>query len=252
VAAKRRWGPRGLDFYVKWSAGNWAELVALRFCREVLSEGLGVTAFRYGYSSGRIAHSLEEFREIEREKEELEKFGKRPNLLLYDQRFAEEHYRELEELVRRPDEEVAQLVGSALAAAEVEMSLWSVKRAKKLSFTVKEEDVRPLQSWRDRFGIPILVFQVFMDELHFAPLDIILSEGESRKDRVTKKLTYWYPVTPESRLADIESVEVGARLEFDEKGKLVVFPAISGGKFTNLNEGAIRRLGELLKIGGKR
>jgi len=25
-------------------------------------------------------------------------------------------------------------------------------------------------------------------------------------------------------------------LEFDEKGKLVVFPAISGGRFTNLNE----------------
>jgi NifB/MoaA-like Fe-S oxidoreductase len=143
VAAKRRGRPRGLDFYVKWSAGNWAELVALRFCREALSEGLGVTAFRYGYSSGRIAHSLEEFREIEREKEELEKFGKRPNLLLYDQRFAEEHCRELEELVRRPDEEVAQLVGSALAAAEVEMSLWSVKRAKKLCFTVKEEDFAP-------------------------------------------------------------------------------------------------------------
>lgn len=154
--------------------------------------------------------------------------------------------------MRRPDEKIAQLVGSALAAAEVEMSLRSVKRAKRLSFTVKEEDVHPLQSWRKRFGIPILVFQVFIDELHFAPLDTILYKGESRKDRVTKKLTYWYPIAPESRLADIESVEVGARLEFDEKGRLVVFPVISGGRFTNLNEGAIRRLGELLKMGGKR
>lgn len=41
-------------------------------------------------------------------------------------------------------------------------------------------------------------------------------------------------------------------MEFDEKGRLVVFPVISGGRFTNLNEGAIRRLGELLKMGGKR
>lgn len=181
---------------MKWSAGNWAELVALRFCREVLSKRLEVTAFRYGYSSGRIARNLKEFREIEREKEELEKFGKRPNLLLYDQRFAEEHRRELEELVRRPDEEVAQLVGSALAAAEVEMSLWSVKRAKKLSFTVKEEDVSPLKSWRKRFGIPVLVFQVFIDELHFAPLDTILSKGESRKDGPRRSSRTGTPLRP--------------------------------------------------------
>jgi hypothetical protein len=253
MTAKRRGGPRGLDFYVKWSVGNWAELVALRFCREVLSERLGVTAFRYGYSSGRIVRNLKEFEEVERERRKLEKFGKRPNLLLYDRRFAEERRSELEELVRKPDDEVTQLVGSTLAAAEVEMSLWSVKRArKKLSFTVKQEDVAPLERWRNRFRIPIIVFQVFMDELHFAPLDTILREGKLREDRTTKKLTYWYPIMREkSRLADIEDVEVEARLEFDEKGRLVVFPIISGGRFTNVNEDAIRRLGEMLKIGDR-
>ena len=247
TAVKRRGGPRGFDFYVKWSVGNWAELMALRFCREVLSEKLGVTAFRYGYSSGRVARGLEEFKAIEREREELEKFGKRPNLLLYDQRFAEEHWCELEEIVRRPDDEVAQLVGRALAAAEVETSLWSIKRAKGLSFTVKKEDVSPLQSWANKFGISIFVFQVFIDELHFASLDTILSNGTLKKDKITGKDTYWYPVTPNSRLVDIEGVGVEARLEFDEKGKMVVFPVISGGDFTNFNECAIRRLGDLLR-----
>jgi hypothetical protein len=214
---------------------------------------LGVTAFRYGYSSGRIVSNLKDFEEVERERRKLEKFGKRPNLLLYDRRFAEERRSELEELVRKPDEEVTQLVGSALVAAEVEMSLWSVKRArKKLSFTVKQEDVDPLERWRNRFRIPIIVFQVFMDELHFAPLDTILREGKLREDRTTKKLTYWYPIMREkSRLADIEDVKVEARLEFDEKGRLVVFPVIYDGRFTNVNEDAIRRLGEMLKIGDR-
>jgi hypothetical protein len=91
-----------------------------------------------------------------------------------------------------------------------------------------------------------------MDELHFAPLDTILREGKLREDRTTKKLTYWYPIMREkSRLADIEDVEVEARLEFDEKGRLVVFPIIGGGRFTNVNEDAIRRLGEMLKIGDR-
>jgi len=244
---RRRGKPRGFDFYVKWSIGNWAELVALRFCREVLSEKLGVTAFRYGYSSGRIPRSLEEFEAIEREREELEKFGKRPNLLIYDRTFAEGRWGELEGIVKKPDDEIASLVHEALAAAEVETSLWSVKRAKQLSFTVKEEDVQRLQNWRSRFGIPILVFQVFVDELHFAVLDAIVREGKLKRDRSTGKPTHFYPVTPDTRLADIEDVKVKAKLEFYENGKLVVFPVISGGKFVNINEGAIKRLSALLK-----
>ena len=117
---------------------------------------------------------------------------------------------------------------------------------------MKQEDVDPLERWRNRFRIPIIVFQVFMDELHFAPLDTILREGKLREDRTTKKLTYWYPIMREkSRLADIEDIEVEARLEFDEKGRLVVFPVIGGGRFTNVNEDAIRCLGEMLKIGDR-
>lgn len=248
MAARRPRMYRGTDFYVKWSLGNWAELIALRFCREVLSERLGVTAFRYGYSSGRVPRSLEEFEAIERERRELERFGKRPNLLVYDRGFAEEHWGELEEVVRRSDDEVYPLVSRALASIEVETSMWSVKSSTvKLSFTVKKEDVQPLQSWRSRFGIPVLVFQVFVDELHFAPLDAILEGGRLRKDRSTGKHTYLYPISDDSRLADIEGLEVEAKLELDEKGKIVVFPVISGGRFANLNESAISRLGELLR-----
>ena len=241
--------PRGLDFYVKWSIGNWAELTALRFCREVLSERLGVTAFRYGYSSGRVPRSLEEFEAIEKEREELEKFGKRPNLLIYDLEFAEEHWGELEGIVGKPDDEISPLVCRALAAAEVEASLWSAKRARQLSFTVKEEDVQPLQSWRSTFGIPVIVFQVFIDELHFAAFDTIVKEGKLKKDGGTRKPTYFYPVTPDTRLADIEDVKVEAKLEFYENGKLVVFPVISGGDFVNINEDAVRKLSTLLKSG---
>jgi hypothetical protein len=251
VASKRRYrGFRGLDFFVKWSVGNWAELIALRFCREVLLERLRVTAFRYGYSSGRVPRSLEEFRAIEEERVELEKFGKRPNLLIYDLGFAKEHWGELEGLVRRPDDEVAPLVKEALAAVEVETSLWSAKHAaKRLSFTVKGEDVQPLLSWKEKFKIPVLVFQVFMDELHFALIDTVIREGKLRRYSKTGKATYTYPASPSTRLADIKKVRLEAKLEIDEKGALVVFPMLSGGRFTNLNESAIRQLGEILKAG---
>uniref|UniRef100_A0A7C4B9W7 Uncharacterized protein n=1 Tax=Thermofilum pendens TaxID=2269 RepID=A0A7C4B9W7_THEPE len=86
-----------------------------------------------------------------------------------------------------------------------------------------------------------------MDELHFAVFDAIVREGKRKKNRSTGKLTYFYPVTPDTRLADIEDVEVEAKLEFHEDGKLVVFPVISGGKFVNINEDTIRRLSTLLK-----
>jgi len=114
---------------------------------------------------------------------------------------------------------------------------------------VKEEDVQPLQNWRSVFGIPILVFQVFIDELHFAPLDTIVGEGKLREDKRTGKLTYFYPVTSGTRLADIEDVRVEAKLEFYENGKLVVFPVVSGGRFVDINEDATRRLSALLKSG---
>lgn len=244
----RRVRPRGFNFYLKWSMGNWAEEIVYSFCQTVLARELGVYAYRYGYSAGRIPEGPSELEEILQERSELERYGKRPNFLLFSQQFAKQRDQELSRLMRRPDEEVGDLVKEAVLALEVEHSIWSVKRATvRLSFTVKKEDVLPLNKWLQKFGVPIVVLQVFMDELHALPLEEIVGKGKLRRDPTTKKLTYFLQVSPRTRLADIENVYFDVKVEFDEKGKLIPFVMLRGGNLTNVDIEAIRRLATALK-----
>ena len=242
---------RGLDFYIKWSLGNWAEEVVYSFCQGVVARELGVSIYRYGYSSGRIPRSLAEFEEIQRERSELEKYGKRPNFLLFNQQFAERHHEELMQLMRRPDDEVEDLVAEAVCALEVEQSALSAKLSKRSrkppSFTVKEEDVPSLEGWQRRFEVPIVVFQAFIDELHASPLERILSEGVLRYDRKIGKYVYFLRVSEQTRLADIENVRLYAKVEFDERARLVPFVMLEGGDFTRLNIEAVRKLATTFK-----
>jgi hypothetical protein len=244
----RRFPPRGLDFYLKWSIGNWAEEAAYRFCGEVLARELNVRAYRYGYSAGRVPESLAEFEEILEERVRLEEYGKRPNFLLFDAEFARLHERELSQLMRRADEEVGGLVEKAVLGLEVEHSAWSVKRARRaLSFTVKEEDVQPLKGWQERFRVPVVVLQAFLDELHARPLEEVVREGRRRRDHSTKKMTYFLPTSAQTRLADIEGVYFDARVEFDGKGKLIPFVTLKGGFFTNVSVENVRKLGAYVR-----
>jgi len=247
MTTSRKFPPRGVDFYLKWSIGNWAEEVVYKFCQDVLARELNVRVYRYGYSAGRIPESLTEFEEIQRERAQLERHGKRPNLLLFDVQVAEKHERELVQLMKQPNEKIEDLVKRAVLALEVEHSIWSAKRATRagmpLSFTVKEEDVQPLRSWLERYGVPIVVFQVFLDELHACPLEEVVSKGTLRRDRITKKKTYFLPISPQTRLADIEGVYFDAKVEFDEKGKLIPFVMLKGGDFTNIDVENVHKLG---------
>lgn len=239
----KRIRPRGFDFYLKWSIGNWAENVVYGLCKEMLAREMGLQVYRYGYSAGAVPKNLAEFEKIQKEKKELEKFGKRPDLLLFDKRFAEEHHEDLLQLMKRPDEEVEDLVRKALLALEVEHSMWSVKQAiPRLSFTVKKEDVQPLNEWQQKYKVKIAVFQVFLDEVHFSFLDEITHKGKLRKDAKTKKFTYFFPISPQTRLADIVEVSLYAKVEFDEKGRLVPFIMLSGGKLINLNMDVVEKI----------
>jgi len=246
MTMSRKFPPRGLDFYLKWSIGNWAEEVAYKFCQDVLARELNVRVYRYGYSAGRIPESLAEFEEIQKERIQLERYGKRPNLLLFDVQVARKYERELVQLMRQPDEKIEDLVKRAVLTLEVEHSIWSVKRAVQvgtpLSFTVKEEDVQPLRSWLKKYEVPIVVFQVFLDELHACPLEEVVNRGELRRDRTTRKVTYFLPTSTQTRLADMEGVYFDAKVEFDRKGKLIPFVALKGGDFTNINIENVRKL----------
>jgi hypothetical protein len=236
---KRRFLPRGLDYYIKWSLSNWAEETALKFCQEVLANEYYVRAYRYGYSAGRIPENIIEFEEILNEKAQLEGYGKRPNLLLFDEDDVKKHEQELAYLMRRPDDEIKELVKLAVIGLEVELSIWSMKRftqtGKSLSFTVKVEDVQPLRSWMEKYEIPIVIFQVFLDELHACPLDKIIVEGEIRRDPKTRKLTHFFPASAQTRLTDVEGIYFDAKVEFTKDGMLVPFVTLKGGRFVNVS-----------------
>jgi hypothetical protein len=243
-SSRRGFLPRRLDYYIKWSLSNWAEETAFKFCQEVLANEFHVRAYRYGYSAGRIPENLVEFEEILNEKAQLESYGKRPNLLLFDEDDAKKHEQELAHLMKRPDDEIEKLVKIAVLGLEVELSLWSMKRVvqagKSLSFTVKVEDVQPLGSWQEKYKIPIVVLQVFLDELHACPLDKIINEGTVRKDRKTRKLTHFFPVSAQTRLTDIEGVYFDAKVEFTNDGALVPFVTLKGGRFINISNENLR------------
>lgn len=242
---RRSFGPRRLDFYIRWSMGNWAEEITYKFGEEVLNPLFNLRLYRYGYSAGRIPESLDEFEEILKERERLE-YGKRPNFLIFKGEFADENHPVLSQLMRKPEDEIAPLVEKALAAVEVEQSMWSAKRAREagitLGFTVKEEDLPGLREWVDKYGKKIIVFQVFLDELHGAFLDEVIRKGRKRKDPTTKKETYFLPASEETRLADVENVSIEAKAWFTEEGKLVPFVAFKEGRFRDVNKKTLERL----------
>ena len=242
---RRRFGPRGFDFYVKWSVGNWAEEITYRFGKEVLASRLELDVFRYGYSAGRIPESLEEFEKILEEREKLE-YGKRPNFLIFREDFASMNSSELSTLMRRPEKEVEHLVREAVAAIEVEQSMWCAKKArqakKKLSFTVKEEDLPGLYEWKEKYHKKIIIFQIFLDELHGTLLEDVISKGNKRKERKTHKVTYYFPISEDTRLADIEKVEIETKAWFTKEGQLIPFVVFKGGMIINENDHAIKKL----------
>jgi len=159
--------------------GNWAEEMTYKFGKDVLNPLYNLRVYRYGYSAGRIPESLSEFEEILEERERLE-YGKRPNFLVFEGEFADKNDAALSQLMREPEDKVAHLVKEALAAIEVEQSMWSVKRARRagkpLSFTVKKEDLPGLNEWRNKYGKEIIIFQVFLDELHGTILNEVVEK----------------------------------------------------------------------------
>jgi len=239
-----RGGPRRVDFYIKRSLGNWAEEIVNAFWSRVGPQ-FGVVAYRYGYSAGRIPKNLSEFKEILKERSQLE-FGKRPNFLIFRRALSGDVF----QLMRKPDSEIEETVRNAVLAVETEFSAWYAKRTRRrLSFTVKEEDVEPLMQWQKKFSIEIVVFQVFMDELHMALLSDILNFGKVEKNRRIHKNIYKYPVSSDTRLADITNVSLECKVEIDE-GRIVPFIVPSGGEFANINPLALRRLEEILRKKG--
>jgi hypothetical protein len=146
--------PRGGDFLARYDNGFWAE----RLTRAYLDQSKVYRAIPYGTSRSEPFTDIQTFRQHVENEFLLQAWSdqgrwKRPDLLLLPREFLRREGGNdswTPDLQHLDNVHCAQYIGRAKAAIEVETSLWQVQVAKKLSFTVKEEDLEALR----RRGVP--------------------------------------------------------------------------------------------------
>jgi AccI restriction endonuclease len=189
---------RGSDFLMRWSQGVWSE----ERITEAINHSKDFYALPYGPSG---TAPDDDVRKFELYFERLEKAGlgglKRPDLLIFnqsDQQHVDEVVHALggvQELPFTPEEELKQLLASAIVAVECENSLWKakqmphynqpmrpmrrlggqpgfVKSAVLPTIILKEEDRTPLVNWQARNKVPIHIWHLFYDEAYGLALDV--------------------------------------------------------------------------------
>lgn len=245
--------PRGLDFYVNWSQGAWAE----ERVKEAIDNTHAYEVFQYGPSRGDPHNTIEEFNAYlqQYQSAEEEHDYKRPDVLVIDTETASEFTEE--ELSRLESEDLtdtedAHIIRQASAGIEVETSLWKIARRREsgesLSITVKKEDYEPLLKWQNEWDVPIHILQVFFDEAYIMPFDNIAEPVEKkekskyarvpgfsrRKDSSTGKVTYFINVDEFGGTRFFgtfeEEPDVEARFLENEDGKIAPYIAFKGGE----------------------
>jgi len=245
--------PRGVDFFVNWSQGSWAE----RRVKESINAVDGYTAIQYGPSRGEPFQSLEEFeRYSEQYEDALDEYDyKRPDILVFRDEVLDKFTEEEREVIRDgkvSDTRHGEIIASACAGIEVETSLWKIRRKQELgdslSITVKKEDYQPLTDWIDEWNVPIFVLQVFFDDAYIVQFDSlsdpVRQKEESKRSSVTgfrrrknsdtSKVTYYVDVLKFPGIAQfgefVDSPDVDARFLERDDGKVMPYVAFSDGK----------------------
>lgn len=117
---------RGSDFLMRWSQGRWSEEIVMRALNQ--SGRFGVLPYGPSTIAPEDPRELELFFE---RMDVIDREGKRPDLLLYDnltfERVRQESIRRLgsmERMAETPSVELRDLIVKAQAALEIENSLW--------------------------------------------------------------------------------------------------------------------------------
>jgi hypothetical protein len=197
--------PRGLDFLIRNEQGRWAEELVI----EAINNETDFKAVRYGISRAVMVENYGKWVEYWRKYQSVEKYGKRPNVLV----FHKNTFRAFEEELRRysnsfgdesliPEEIWESYVRKSICALEVEMSLWRASKMpdkgmklplRKLNVIapmiwVKEEDAIKLENWIRRYGKPIYVIQVFYDLAYIAQLKLIIDKANRIKSAQNEEM----------------------------------------------------------------
>jgi hypothetical protein len=190
---------RGSDFLMRWAQGRWAEEIVVRALNQ--TQQLGIIPYGPSTVAPEDPNELEFFFE---KMDVIAEEGKRPDLLLYDKVTADWARRELEhrlgnveKIAETSSEQVRDVIAKALAAFEIENSLWVTEKmpgfGKPFSryvrgknkgrlkpagiiptLIVKQEDIPRLEQWEAKYGIPIYVVHIFYDRGYFIRFQDIL------------------------------------------------------------------------------
>jgi hypothetical protein len=233
------------DFLINKNLGDWGENVVLR---SISAASKDYVVVKYGRSGDAVAGE-EGFREFYNNyQDELDEFGKRPDLLVFKKNDFTSEDRDLSE---RDNEEIAGIVGKAVAGIEVRSSSYLARRYKPgrsspfpvLSFTIKVEDIMVVLRWIQNTGVPHYYVQVPFDEVYalgfHAALETICGpdseKGEknyslARDSKNQFKTTIKIPFTRGRRVGEIteDPKLIGVRRELDS-GRLLFSVKFSGG-----------------------
>ncbi len=190
--------PRGGDFLARYDLGFWAE----RLTRVCLDQSRDYRAIPYGTSRSEPFTDMQAFRQYRQTEFQLQAWSaqgrwKRPDLLMVPRSLLRREQGNdtwTPDLQHFDNEHCRPYVEQASAAIEVETSLWQVQRAlqagRRLSFTVKEEDLESLRNWVQGNEVPLFIVQVFYDQayaLPFETLEYVIGLPAENRRRVVGK-----------------------------------------------------------------
>jgi len=209
----------------------------------------GYVVVKYGRASDTVAGEPSFKKDFDRYQNELERFGKRPDLLVFDRQNYPLSYVDLSEM---NDSEIVATVRKATAGIEVRSSNYLAQRYRpgrsspfqELSFTIKVEDLHIVLRWIRSAGVPHIYVQATLDEVHALPFSRalrILSEPQNLNERYSVdedpknqfKTTLKIPFSQGIKIGDItEDPSIIARRRELPGGRLVFYVEFSGGNLT--------------------
>jgi hypothetical protein len=213
-------GGRGADFAANHGIGEWGE----RLFEMSVQASSDFNAFRFGPSDGILPGNGDYAtrRRLYREVEVIE--GKRPDYLLFPSAAVKQP---LDFSGRRlTPEEMAFVRAHAVAGVEVKHSArhhaaYKAATGRLLSFALKEEEYEGMKRWQDRSGTPIILFQMFLDEVWVVSFDRFNTiKGVPRTEPITGKRTWFAPLEGCARISSIKGGPGYHSIPVDPEGRV--------------------------------
>jgi hypothetical protein len=228
--------PRGSDFEARWTEGAWAEKLIL----EALNELPDLLAVQFGITDGTAFWSSKEM--AARDLPDQTQHGKRPDVLIFRRKkMTSGELSDARQLVLQPDKDAIALARKAVLAIESEFSPYDYKHrldgyGKELSFTIKDEDLKPLKKWHQYFEVPLGIVQVYFDSSYFLAFQSLLDgikDGTIKKqiERNYNKPVYYPKMSTGIPFAEFTSgPKIRGDVIRDKYGKYTPLRKVEGGK----------------------